>query len=367
MGFQRGPCPHQGSGGGLSGTRANCIAERDTVIDLAFGRCFIKTELTGPDLAGGPVDLVDSVQIGLRRSQKLIGSGLRIGQAGDHGKKEHSSAPKGGTTRSLTLHSAGSWLWPSPRHHPDDHDPSLSLTTRGVYGLALTSPLEKAVLPSQPPLIVFDLDGTLADTADDLIAALNHALVLEGAAPVARSAARHMVGLGARMLIARGLASQGRSISPERLVKLFQAFLAYDVGHIAVHSKVIPCVRAARDNRAALGFGFAVCTNKDEAASGNLRDTLGLADDFHVICGQDTFAFCKPDPRTLLATIAAAGGDPRTSIMVGDSRADIDTAKTAQVPVIAVDFGYAEQHVSTFGPEMVISHYDAFATAVALA
>lgn len=220
-------------------------------------------------------------------------------------------------------------------------------------------------MPSLSPLIVFDLDGTLVDTADDLIAALNHVLTREGAAPVAPGAARSMVGHGARMLISRGLASQDRSVSPERLEDLFQAFLAFYNEHIAVHSKIFPGVPEALDALAAQGFALGVCTNKYEAASRRLLGLMGLADRFRIICGQDTFAFCKPDPRTLLATIQAAAGDAKTSIMVGDSRTDIDTAKAAGVPVIAVDFGYTDQHVSAFGPDMVISHYNEIVGAVA--
>ena len=215
------------------------------------------------------------------------------------------------------------------------------------------------------PLIVFDLDGTLVDTADDLIAALNHVLVLEGAAPVARDAARHMVGHGARMLITRGLAADNRIVSPEKLEDLFQAFIAYYSTHIAVHSMVFPGVHEALDTLAAQGFTFAVCTNKYESASRDLLAQMGLAARLSMICGQDTYPFCKPDPRTLLATIAAAGGDPLKSIMVGDSRTDIDTAKAAGVPVVAVDFGYTDQHVSVFGPNAVISHFNELEPAIA--
>ncbi len=220
-------------------------------------------------------------------------------------------------------------------------------------------------MPTRSPLIVFDLDGTLVDTADDLIAALNHVLVHEGAAPVAPADARPMVGHGARKLITRGLANQNRSVSPERLEELFQAFLVYYTANIAVHSKVFPGVAEALAELASQGFVFGVCTNKYEAASRRLLSLLGLADRFRTICGQDTFAFCKPDPRTLLATIQAAGGHAGTSIMVGDSRTDIDTAKAAGVPVIAVDFGYTDQHVSTLGPNLVISHYNELIGAVA--
>lgn len=208
------------------------------------------------------------------------------------------------------------------------------------------------------PVIVFDLDGTLCETADDLIATLNEILRREGAEPVQGQAARNMVGHGARALIRRGLAASGREAAPERLEELFSDFLAHYNDHVADRSFLFPGVVAALDRFQAAGFHCAVCTNKIEAPSVRLLTLLGVADRFAAICGQDTFSVCKPHPDALLHTIARAGGAPGLSLMVGDSRTDIDTAKAAGVPVVAVDFGYTDVPVRELGPDAVISHFD---------
>ncbi len=209
-----------------------------------------------------------------------------------------------------------------------------------------------------PPLLVFDLDGTLIDTAGDLIGTLNHILAEEQIPPLPLETARPLLGAGARALIERGLSAAGRSVSPARLEEMYLAFLARYEAHIADESRPFPGVEPALGRFEAAGWGFAVCTNKLEHPSIRLLTELGLAGRFRAICGQNTFPFCKPDRRALLATIERAGGAPERSIMVGDSKTDIFTARAARVPVIAVDFGYTDRHVSEFSPERVISHFD---------
>jgi len=217
-----------------------------------------------------------------------------------------------------------------------------------------------------PPLIVFDLDGTLAETASDLLATLNFILTREGLEALTEEQARRMVGMGARMLIKRGFEKSGAEVSPSRLEALFEEFLSHYEEHIAVHTRLFPGVEQALDRFEAAGFAFAVCTNKIERPSVKLLRELGVADRFRAICGQDTFAWWKPDPRALLSTIERAGGVPGRSVMVGDSKTDIDTAKAAGVPVVAVDFGYTDVHVSELGPDRVISHFDSLWEAVEL-
>ncbi|MBV8848081.1 MAG: HAD hydrolase-like protein [Methylobacteriaceae bacterium] len=209
-----------------------------------------------------------------------------------------------------------------------------------------------------PPLLVFDLDGTLVDTAGDLISTLNHILAAEHISPLPLETARPMVGAGARALIERGLSSAGRSVSPQRLDEMYLAFLARYEAHIADESLPYPGVEASLDRFEAAGWTFAVCTNKIEHPSVHLLTELGLAARFRAICGQNTFQFCKPDPRALISTIERAGGEVNRAIMVGDSKTDIVTAQAARVPVIAVDFGYTDRHVSEFAPDRVISHFD---------
>jgi phosphoglycolate phosphatase len=211
---------------------------------------------------------------------------------------------------------------------------------------------------NSPPLLVFDLDGTLVDTAGDLIGTLNHVLAEERVPPLPLATARPMLGAGARALIERGLSAAGRSVSPARLEEMYLAFLARYEAHIADDSRLFPGVEAALDKFEAAGWAFAICTNKIEHPSISLLTALGVAARFRAICGQNTFPFCKPDPRTLISTIERAGGDPQSTIMVGDSKPDILTAQGARVPVIAVDFGYTDRHVSEFNPDRVISHFD---------
>lgn len=211
---------------------------------------------------------------------------------------------------------------------------------------------------STPPLLVFDLDGTLAETAGDLIGTLNVILAREGVAPLPLGEARFMLGAGARALIQRGMAAVGRSVAPDRLEDMFRDFIAHYEAHIAEASHLFPGVEAALDRFEQAGWGFAVCTNKMEHASVKLLTALGVADRFRAICGQDTFAVCKPHAEALTGTIAKAGGLPGRAVMIGDSRTDIDTARNAGVPVVAVDFGYTDRHVSVFSPDRVISHFD---------
>jgi phosphoglycolate phosphatase len=213
--------------------------------------------------------------------------------------------------------------------------------------------------------IVFDLDGTLIDTAHDLIATLNVVFAREGLPPVDYATARNLIGGGARAMIARGIASESRSLEPAKVEQMFADFIAYYSDHIADHSQPFPGLIDALDTLAAKGHRFAVCTNKLEGLSVLLLEKLKLADRFEAICGQDTFKIQKPDPEILRRTIAAAGGSPLHSVMIGDSEADIRTARAAGIPVIAVDFGYSETPVSEFGPDRIISHFTQLPAAIA--
>ena len=160
------------------------------------------------------------------------------------------------------------------------------------------------------PLVVFDLDGTLAETAGDLMGALNHVLSLDGLPPLPVDQARSLLGAGGRALIRRGFASAGRPLDEDRLEDLFRRFLAFYEAHIADHSHLYPGVVGALDRLQAEGFAFAVCTNKLEGTARRLLAVLGIADRFRAICGQDTFAVSKPQAGALLGTIERAGGDP---------------------------------------------------------
>ena len=215
------------------------------------------------------------------------------------------------------------------------------------------------------PTIVFDLDGTLIDTAPDLVDTLNVIFAREGLPPVPYETARKLIGGGAKMMIARGVAAQGVTVAPEKLDRLFADFLAHYAEHIADRSRPFPGLAEALDALAGDGCRFAVCTNKFETLSVTLLNRLALADRFAAICGPDTFGMPKPDPEMLRRTVAAAGGSLRRSIMIGDSDTDIRTARAAEIPVIAVDFGYSERPVSEFSPDTIISHFAQLPAAVA--
>jgi phosphoglycolate phosphatase len=212
--------------------------------------------------------------------------------------------------------------------------------------------------------LVFDLDGTLAETAPDLIDALNHVLAGDGVAPVPFEAARTMVGAGARALIERGYAFAGRPLTKERLDAQFQLFLDFYNAHIADKSALFPGALACLERCRAEGWRLAVCTNKLEYSSKLLLEKLGALDQFAFVCGQDTFGVAKPDPRPLIETVARAGGDLASAVMIGDSVTDIRTARAAGIPVVAVDFGYTDIPVRELGPDRVISHFDALDEAV---
>ncbi|VTZ48989.1 Phosphoglycolate phosphatase [Methylocella tundrae] len=211
---------------------------------------------------------------------------------------------------------------------------------------------------SPRPLLVFDLDGTLADTAVDLVSTLNALLTREGLAAIPFQDARSMVGAGAKALLQRGLKANGVEVDEIKLDQLFSDYLLHYEEHIADDSVLYPGVTAALDRFEEAGWSFAVCTNKIEGPSVLLLTALGVAERFKAICGKDTFAVSKPDGGALLHTIAKAGGDPRRAIMVGDSKTDIETARNAEVPVVAVNFGYTDLPVETFKPDRVIAHFD---------
>jgi phosphoglycolate phosphatase len=214
------------------------------------------------------------------------------------------------------------------------------------------------------PTIVFDLDGTLVDTAPDLIDTLNAILRRHDVPPVAFDDARTMIGAGVKPLLQRALASKGLQPAPAEIEAMFEDYLKVYAAHIADRSRPFPGLTGALDILAQRGCRLAVCTNKLEWLSVRLLDALGLSSRFVAICGQDTFTMRKPDPDMLRLTIARAGGDTGHAVMVGDSMTDVATARAAGIPVVAVDFGYTETPPAELGADRLISHFDALPEAV---
>ena len=217
---------------------------------------------------------------------------------------------------------------------------------------------------SLPRIIAFDLDGTLVDTAPDLIAALNHVLTREGLQPVPLKSARNMIGAGARRLIERGLELEGRTASVADITRLTGDFIDYYAAHIADASRPFDGLESALDDLTSRGYRVAVCTNKLEWLSKLLLDRLGLSARFAAICGADTFGVSKPDPAILQQTIARAGGHLASTIMVGDAGPDIGVARRAGVPVIGVGFGYTDIPIAELKPDLLIHHMNDLPEAV---
>lgn len=202
--------------------------------------------------------------------------------------------------------------------------------------------------------IVFDLDGTLVDTAGDLSASLNHALTTLGRRVIDPQSVRDMVGHGARKLLERGLAATGE-MTPELVEAGVTPFLSHYAENIAVHSQPFDGVEEALDVLEGQGMRLAICTNKPVALADALVAELGWGRRFRAVLGADSRPWRKPDPRHLEATIAESGG--KRAIFVGDSRTDADTAIAAKVPLILVSFGYSTEPVETLGADHLIHHY----------
>lgn len=205
--------------------------------------------------------------------------------------------------------------------------------------------------------VIFDLDGTMVDTAPDLIAATNYTLGRFGMAPVEARIIQPAVGLGSRAMILAAMDELGRTADPETLSRMTDQFIDYYGDNIAIGSRIFPglvgALIALREKGARLG----VCTNKREALTLKLLAALRLDQYFDAIAGADTFPVRKPDAGHLLGTIAMAGGDPARAVMIGDSATDAGAARNAKVPFVAVSFGYAEMPVEDLEPDAVVHSF----------
>jgi phosphoglycolate phosphatase len=207
-------------------------------------------------------------------------------------------------------------------------------------------------------LVIFDLDGTLVDTAPDLITALNHTIVAEGLTAVGYEDITHLVGQGAKMMIQRAYHLQGQTLDEDAVEPLLARFIAFYLSEMPGDSKPYPGVIAAMERLVAAGCKLAVCTNKIEQLALPLVQKLGLSEHFTVITGGDTFEMRKPHAGHILGTIARAGGDPQKSVMIGDSINDILAARNAGIPSVAVSFGYSDVPVEQLQASTIIQSFD---------
>ena len=206
--------------------------------------------------------------------------------------------------------------------------------------------------------VIFDLDGTLVDTAPDLMRATNHVLGLLGRPPISMEEVRSFVGHGARALLSRGLNAtgglpEGYDVEPD-----YRRFVDFYAQNIAGGSVPYPGVIKLLQRLTGDGLALGVCTNKLESLSILLLDALDMSRFFGAIVGPDTIGIAKPDARPFEETVNRLGLDSPRAVMIGDSETDILTARNAGVPVIGVPFGYSLRPVQEFGPDRMISHFD---------
>ena len=207
---------------------------------------------------------------------------------------------------------------------------------------------------SRPPSIIFDLDGTLVDTADDIVAALNVSVAPAGIAPLPVDLVRPMIGTGARRLVQRAFDQAGFAASDSGVDAAVVRFLDHYRAHIADRSHpfpgILPCLDWLRGHGALLG----VCTNKLAGDSVALLDRLGLGPYFGAVLGGDSLAWKKPDGRHILGVIEQLGGDPAHALMIGDSATDVNGARAAGIPVVAVTWGYTAVPAAQLGADALV-------------
>ncbi|MDJ0894514.1 MAG: phosphoglycolate phosphatase [Alphaproteobacteria bacterium] len=211
--------------------------------------------------------------------------------------------------------------------------------------------------PHRFDAVVFDLDGTLVDSAPDIHVALNRLLAEHDRPTVDLEAASRMVGDGAAKLVERGFLATGDPLSSEDLDAAVTRYLEIYQARLIVDTRPFPGLVEALGRLAGQGCRLGVCTNKPAAPTLGTLDELGLADYFDAVIAGDTLAVRKPDPAPLLSALTKLGADPSTAILVGDSPIDVATARAAGVPVVAVSFGYSRIPVAELGADRLIDDY----------
>jgi len=206
--------------------------------------------------------------------------------------------------------------------------------------------------------VVFDLDGTLVNTAPDLQATLNHVLAAHGYTPVKPDITDALIGNGAKAMLRAGLGHQGTCPSERQLDDMFTLFLKHYSENIAVHSQPYEGCVMALDRLDQAGATLAVCTNKTQSLADQLLKTLNLHDRFACVIGADSVPDKKPDAGHILETLKQAKGDQKRAIMVGDSQTDERAARNAELPFLYVPFGYGPLNKDKSHISAVLDHYN---------
>lgn len=206
-----------------------------------------------------------------------------------------------------------------------------------------------------PPALIFDLDGTLADTAPDLLGATNAVLVARGRPMLDLEHLRHMVGFGARALIAQAMEASGTPVTEEEMPPLVEIFLDHYRHHIADGSVLFPGVIETLDLLKDGGSALGVLTNKPQELTDPLLPLLGLGDMFATVYGAGRKPYTKPDPRIFHDVLADLGGGK--GVMIGDSITDLNTARAADAPCILVSYGFTPVPAKDLGADVVIDDF----------
>lgn len=216
--------------------------------------------------------------------------------------------------------------------------------------------------------VIFDLDGTLADTSPDLLAAANTALAPRGLPMLDPVADRNVAGRGGRAMIRRSLEIAGRAVDAPHEVALTDALYpellnAY-AGALSIETRLYDDVETCLDTLTADGWLIGVCTNKPEWLARPLLKALGIHDRFGAILGADTLPVRKPDPEHIRETARRIGADPSQCVMIGDTHTDLYAARNAGIPCILTSFGFATENVGDMGAESVVDSFDQLSTAI---
>lgn len=212
--------------------------------------------------------------------------------------------------------------------------------------------------------VIYDLDGTLIDSAKDMQLAVSHVLVDHGLPPVAEDDVRVFMGQGSKVTMAKAFAKYDKVLDDKALSAVTREFVRYYAADPVGHTVAFDGVAQVIAHFDKLGLKQGVCTNKFEAPSRTILEHLGLMPPIAGLAGADTFPVRKPDPRHILMLLERMGGDPARSVMVGDSVHDVEAAHAAGLPAVLVSWGYTDRPAGELGAEAVIQRFDALPQAM---
>ncbi len=223
-----------------------------------------------------------------------------------------------------------------------------------------------SAFPDRLEAVVFDLDGTLIDSAPDLRAALNRLLAEEGRRPLALDEVTQMIGDGVPKLVERGFRATGETPEGAAFEAVVRRFHGHYEGHAADATRPYDGAIEVLDELRAAGRKLGICTNKPERATREILDSLGMARFFRAVAGGDTIeGVRKPDPRHLLAVLDALGAEPGGAVFVGDNANDVGAARNAGLPVIVMSFGYSRGPAADLGADALVDSFEDLPAALA--